>query len=151
MDFAKFPAPYNTELPYYVGLAQERLTLTGATLLEHTLEVAETQEQPGDWFWRAYRDLPQWDKDALANLMQQLEDAFTAKIERGQGELDLMKQVQGIFAQARAVDPDFAARGDDVNLAEAVEVLEGHGISPGISEEVMEMEVEVPKDVQDAH
>ena len=51
-----------------------------------------------------------------------------------------------IIPRARELDPAFKARGDDVTTGEAVEVLRRHGEPLGISDEVLEMMIEVPRE-----
>ena len=50
-----------------------------------------------------------------------------------------------IIRRARELDPAFKARGDGVSTGEAAEVLRRQGEPLGISDEVLETIIEVPR------
>ena len=72
-----------------------------------------------------------------------LVDAHEALARELQGETDLYRQLARLVDRARELDPSLR---DDVTMGEAVEVLRRHGEPLGISDEVLEMIIWVPRE-----
>ena len=67
--------------------------------------------------------------------------ASEASFERAQGEVALLRDTHRLLQRARALDPTMD---DTATVEEAISVLNKHGVSLGISEEVLEMPLTVP-------
>jgi len=157
IDWAYFPKPYDEELPHYAAVAYERLTPEGVELLDEVIAVhasnpgfpvvgdrpprPQWQEQGEDRMLERLEALPEWDRDAIVALTQHFKRASEASIDRAQGEIDLMQQMLALHAKAAAIDPDYPR---DATAGETVAFLRERGVAPGISDEVLEMLVEIP-------
>jgi hypothetical protein len=64
-----------------------------------------------------------------------------ANAEEHQGMASLHKQMMGLFYKAWELDPSLPK---DATTSDAIEVLKRCGVRPGVSEELLEMEMEVP-------
>ena len=152
-----FPKPYDEELPHYAARAYERLTPEGVVFLDEVIAVAASnpsipvagdrpprpqwQGQGEDRLLERLEALPEWDRDAVLALNKHFMEAFEAAIDRNRGEMDLMKQMLAIHAKAVAIDPDYPR---DATAGETVDFLRARGVPVGISDEVLEMLVEIP-------
>jgi hypothetical protein len=136
-----FPEPYDLEVPRRIGAARQELSPEGEEVLERIL----AQEGDPEEVVIAMKPLPQHETNILLALNRFLREAYHAAAQENQGHLDLLAQEGRIFRRAAELDPAFAARGGAVTLGEAVAVLRQHGEAPGISDEVLEMMVEVPR------
>jgi hypothetical protein len=143
LNFSEFPAPFDAELPYHLHKGRGRLTMTGNALLDYTLERDPAAQDPNSWFWRAMKELPEWDQTFIVAFNRRLAEAYDAKIERDEGVTNLLRDVGRIYARAKELDPSLAAEGESFTLGEAVEVLKRHGEPLGVSEEVLEMEFDM--------
>ena len=144
IDWDHFPEPYNRELPFYIAKAFQRLSPEGVEILNEVIEAAARSSAPEwdtDELTARMERLPEWDLNAIVAINKHFMEAFDASIEQARGEQDLFQQAAAIVVRAQELDPEFAARGNEVTLEEAVAVLKRHGVKPGISEEVMEVEV----------
>jgi hypothetical protein len=154
INWDHFPEPFSQELPFYVEKAYERLSPEGVELLDEVLDLnapathgkKRTKAVDEAYFEERFSVLPEWDFTAIVAIIRRLRDAFGAALDQAVGERDLLKQGYSVFARAQELDPEFAARGDAVTMEEAIAVLEAHGVRPGISDEVLEMTVEVRPD-----
>jgi hypothetical protein len=145
MDFSQFPAPYDAELAYFVGRARQRLSPEGAELLERVVlrpDPANLDDSALRYFEETFGTLPQKDQEMLLALIQHFRDARAAMIAEAQGEIGLFEQLQRVLVRAQALDPAFAARGDNVTVGEAVAILKRYGEPVGVSDEVLEMMIE---------
>ncbi len=139
MDF-DFPPPYDVEVPRRVGEARQELSPEGVAVLERLLAQADTPED----LVAALEPLPLGEANTILALNKLFVEAYDAAREENQGWISLFRQEGEIFRRAQELDPAFAARGASVTLGEAVAVLKRHGQPVGISDEVLEMIVEVP-------
>jgi hypothetical protein len=144
MDF-DFPEPYDLEVPRRIGEARQELTPAGEEVLERLLAAlanpggAETPESIAS----AMAPLQPFEQRILHSLNDFLVDAHEALARELQGETDLYRQLARLVDRARELDPSLR---DDVTMAEAVEVLRRHGEPLGISDEVLEMLIWVPRE-----
>ena len=147
IDWDHFPEPYNQELPFYIGKAFQRLSPEGVEVLNEVMvlthKVATGRDLPeaGDPADIGTRlgGLPEEDSTVVLKIAELMGAAFTASAEKQRGERDLFRQGQRIVDRARELDPTL-----DMPLGEAVAALKRHGEPAGISDEVLEMEMEVP-------
>jgi hypothetical protein len=86
-----------------------------------------------------FEDLPQGDKDRLASFVGEMRDGYDRMAKEAQGEAALLGQLAGVFERAEEVSGT-----KPETVGEAVSILEKYGIKHGFSEEVTEMELEVP-------
>jgi hypothetical protein len=148
MDF-DFPEPYDLEVPRRIGEARQQLSPEGEEVLERMIadiSSPEPTETPEEFVVNALLPLPRPDQAVLLRLNNLLIEANKALASEHQGWADFHKQMLSIFRRARELDPEFAARGDEVTTGEAVEVLRRHGEPLGISDEVLEMIIWVPRE-----
>ena len=147
MDF-DFPAPYDLEVPRRIGEARQQLSPEGEEVLERLLagisspEPTETPES----FISALLTLSQPEQAVLLRVNSLLAEAYEAERREHQGWVDFHKQMLSIIRRAQELDPAFKARGNKVTTGEAVEVLRRHGEPLGISDEVLEMIIWVPRE-----
>jgi hypothetical protein len=147
MDF-DFPEPYDLEVPRRIGEARQQLSPEGEAVLERLIAILaqEPTESPEVFIANALLPLPRPEQVVLLRLNNLLLEAYRASEEEHRGYLDLGNQMLSIIRRARELDPAFKARGNDVTTGEAVEVLRRHGEPLGISDEVLEMKVWVPRE-----
>jgi hypothetical protein len=140
-----FPEPYDLEVPRRIGEARKELSPEGEEVLERLLVVlanpggAETPESIAS----AMAQLQPFEQRILHSLNDFLVDAHEALARELQGETDLYRQLARLVDRARDLDPSLR---DDVTMGEAVEVLRRHGEPLGISDEVLEMIIWVPRE-----
>jgi hypothetical protein len=149
IDWDYFPEPYNQELPFYIGKAFQRLSPEGVEVLNEVMVLAHKgatgqdlpeAADPADIGTRL-GGLPEEDSTVVRKITGLMEVAFSASMEKQRGEMDLLRQAQRIVDRARELDPTLDP---DMPLEEAVAALKRHGETAGISDEVLEMEMEVP-------
>jgi hypothetical protein len=148
MDF-DFPEPYDLEVPRRIGEARQQLSPEGEEVLERLLAAMlgeEPRESPEAFVVNALLPLPRPDQAVLLRLNNLLIEAEKALASEHQGWVDFHKQMLSIIRRARELDPALKARGDRVTTGEAVEVLRRHGEPLGISDEVLEMVIWVPRE-----
>ena len=139
MDF-DFPPPYEVEVPRRVGEARQELSPEGVAVLERLLAQADAPED----VVAALEPLTQGEVNTILALNKLFVEAYDAAQEENRGWISLFRQEGEIFRRAQKLDPYFASRGGAVTLGEAVAVLKRHGQPVGISDEVLEIVVEVP-------
>jgi hypothetical protein len=83
------------------------------------------------------------DQANLVHAFKVMAEAHRQETDRARGEADFVSQMLHTMRRAQEVDEE-AAKNDRLTLGEAIAILERHGIKPGISQEVLEMEMEVP-------
>ena len=81
-------------------------------------------------------------KTLLVGVSRFFAEAYDARIRESQGWADLDRQLAALILRARELDPSLRA---GATLGEAIAVLKRHGEPAGISDEVLEMVVEVPE------
>jgi hypothetical protein len=140
-----FPEPYDLEVPRRIGEARQQLSREGLEMLERLLEATadpEFAETPED-FVVALVPLPRPDQAVLLRLNNILIEAYEASAREHQSWADLYRQMRTLLGRARELDPSL---GDDATTGEAVAVLRRNGEPLGVSDEVLEMIVEVPEE-----
>jgi hypothetical protein len=80
----------------------------------------------------------------LLGINRWLSEAYHATQQQNQGWIDLHRQMEAIIGRAQERDLKFAALGGTATAGEAVAILKRHGEPLGVSDEVLEMIVEVP-------
>ncbi len=138
MDF-DFPAPYDQEVPRRIGEARRQLSPEGVAVLEHIM--AETGDLED--IIAAMESLPASDRRVLVDVSRFFAEAYDAQIRESQGWADLHRKLAALILRARELDPSLRT---GASLGEAVEVLKRHGEPLGISDEVLEMVVEMPEE-----
>ena len=78
----------------------------------------------------------------LLGISKLMEEAYEASAKEARGVADLHSQLAVLILRAQALDPSL---GEDTTVGEAIMVLKRHGEPVGVSEEVLEMIVKVPR------
>ena len=138
MDF-DFPAPYDHEVPRRIGEARRQLSPEGIAVLEGI--IAETGDLED--VIAAMESLSSSDRRVLIGISRFFAEAYDARIRESQGWVDLQRQLAGLIVRARELDPSLGA---GATLGEAIVVLKRHGEPLGISDEVLEIAVEMPEE-----
>jgi hypothetical protein len=138
MDF-DFPEPYDREVPRRIGEARQQLSPEGVEVLERIL----SQEGDPEDIVVAMKALPVREPSMLLGISNLLTEAYEERAREHQGWADLHLQMARLIERARELDPSL---GDDATTEEAVAVLRRHGEPLGVSDEVLEMIVEVPEE-----
>jgi hypothetical protein len=141
-----YPRPYSIELPAAIELAYERLTPEGAAILDVLveMEVPDSQKRVGEGSAEDLLDrimeLPEWDRRVVLFINKRLAEATRARVAETQGRIALTSEVERLFERARLIDPTLTL---DDPVARAMEVLRQAGEPVGISDEVLELLVEM--------
>jgi hypothetical protein len=138
MDF-EFPAPYDQEVPHRIGEARRQLSPEGVAVLEGI--IAETGDLED--LIAAMESLPASDRRVLVNLSRLFAEAYDARMRESQGWADLRRHLAALIVRARELDPTLRAGS---TLGDAIVVLKRHGEPLGISDEVLEIAVEMPEE-----
>jgi hypothetical protein len=134
-----FPSPYDHEVPRRIGEARQELSPEGEKVLELLLAETETLED----IIAAMESLPASDRRILVGVSRFFAEAYDARIRESQGWADLHRQLAGLILRARELEPSLRV---GATLGEAIVVLKRHGEPLGISDEVLEMAVEMPEE-----
>jgi hypothetical protein len=138
MDF-DFPAPYDHEVPRRIGEARNQLSPEGVAVLERI--IAETGNLED--IIAAMESLPASDARVLVGVSRLFAEAYDAQMRESQGWADLHRQLAPLILRARELEPSLRA---SATLGEAIVVLKRHGEPLGISDEVLEMTVEMSEE-----
>jgi hypothetical protein len=138
MDFG-FPEPYDLEVPRRIGEARQQLSPEGEEVLERIITATGSPED----VYGAIKALPQREIDILLAVNNFLVEANEAQARALRGWGDLHLQMVRLIERAQELEPSL---GDDATTREAVEVLRRHGEPLGISDEVLEMIIWVPRE-----
>jgi transposase len=138
MDFG-FPAPYDHEVPRRIGEARHQLSPEGVAVLERI--IAETGNLED--IIAAMESLPASDTRVLVGVSRVFAEAYDAQMRDSQGWADLQRQLAPLILRARELEPSLRA---GATLGEAIVVLKRHGEPLGISDEVLEMTVELSEE-----
>ncbi len=144
MDF-DFPEPYDQEVPRRIGEARQQLSPEGEEVLERLLATSAGREptETPETFVSALLPLPQPEQALLLRLNNLLIEAYEASVMEQQGSADLYRQMIRLIERARELGPSL---GEDATAGEAVTVLRHHGEPLGVSDEVLEIIVEVSEE-----
>src|SRR5215217_1140859 len=138
MDF-DFPPPYNHEVPRRIGEARRQLSPEGVAVLEGIIAETGSLEE----VIVAMESLPVSDRRVLVELSRFFAEAYEARIKESQGWADLQRHLAALILRARELEPSLRAAS---SLGEALVVLKRHGEPLGISDEVLEIAVEMPEE-----
>jgi hypothetical protein len=139
MDF-DFPAPYHHEVPRRIGEARRQLSPEGVAVLEGI--IAETGNLEDVIV--AMESLPASDRRVLVDVSRFFAEAYDARIRESEGWAGLQRHLAALILRARELDPSL--RAGATLLGEALVVLKRHGEPLGISDEVLEIAVEMPEE-----
>src|SRR5687768_17556607 len=138
MDF-DFPAPYDHAVPRRIGEARRQLSPEGASVLAGI--IAETWNL--DDVTVAMQKLPASDRRGLVDVSRFFAEAYDARVGEGGGWAGLQRHLAALILRARELDPSLRA---GATLGEAIVVLKRHGEPLGISDEVLEIALEMPEE-----
>ena len=138
MDF-DFPAPYDLEVPRRIGEARRQLSPEGVAVLEGIIAETESLED----VILAMESLPSSDRRVLVGVSRFFAEAYDARMRGGAGWAGLQLHLAALILRARELDPSLRA---DATLREAIVVLKRHGEPLGISDEVLEIAIEMPEE-----
>jgi hypothetical protein len=135
-----FPEPYDVEVPRRIGEARRQLSPEGVAVLERVIA-----DESGDLegIIAAMESLPATDRRILVGVSRFFAEAYDARIRESQGWADLHRQLAGLIVRARELEPSLRV---GATLGEAIVVLKRHGEPLGISDEVLEIAVEMPEE-----
>src|ERR671916_974542 len=138
MDF-DFPAPYDEEVPLRIGEVRHQLSPEGVAVLEGIIDETGGLED----VIVAMESLPPSDRRVLVEVSRFFAEAYDARMREGAGWAGLQRHLAALILRARELDPSLRA---GATLGEAIVVLKRHGEPLGISDEVLEMMVDVPEE-----
>jgi hypothetical protein len=138
MDF-DFPAPYDHEVPRRISEARRQLSPEGVALLEGIIAETGSLEE----VIVAMESLPVSDQRVLVGLSRFFAEAYDARIRESRGWADLQRHLAALILRARELDPSLRA---GATLGEAIVILKRHGEPLGISDEVLEIAIEMPEE-----
>jgi hypothetical protein len=138
MDF-DFPAPYDHEVPRRIAEARRQLSPEGVAVLEGI--IAETGDL--EEVIVAMESLTASDKRVLVSVSRFFAEAYDARMRESQGWANLHRHLAALIVRARELDPTLRT---GVTLAEAIVVLKRYGEPLGISDEVLEIALEMPEE-----
>src|ERR671938_1566109 len=134
-----FPAPYDEEVPRRIGEVRHQLSPEGVAVLEGIIDESGSLE---DVIF-AMESLPSSDRRVLVGLSRFFAEAYDARIKESQGWADLHHHLAALILRARELDPSLRA---GATLGEAIVVLKRHGEPLGISDEILEIAIEMPEE-----
>jgi hypothetical protein len=138
MDF-EFPAPYDEEVPRRIGEVLHQLSPEGVTVLEGIIDKSGSLED----VIVAMESLPASDRHVLVGLSRFFAEAYDARMRESEGWAGLQRHLAGLIVRARELEPSLRA---GATLSEAIVVLKRHGEPLGISDEVLEIAIEMPEE-----
>ena len=134
-----FPEPYDLEVPRRIGEARRQLSPEGVAVLESI--IAETGDLED--VIAAMESLPSSDRHVLVGLSRFFAEAYHARMRESEGWAGLQRLLAGLIVRARELDPSLRA---GASLREAIVVLKRHAEPLGISDEVLEIAIEMPEE-----
>src|SRR5919112_1316697 len=138
MDF-DLPPPYDHEVPRRIGEARHQLSPEGVVVLEGIIAETENLED----VIVAMESLPASDRRVLVDVSRYFAEAYDARMREGAGWADLQRHLAALILRARELHPSLRA---GATLGEAIVVLKSHGDPLGISDEVLEIALEMPEE-----
>src|SRR5215216_7829084 len=138
MDF-DFPAPYDHEVPRRIREAPRHLSPEGIAVLEGI--IAETGDLEDVIV--AMEALPASDRRVLVGVSRFFAEAYDARMREGAGWAGLQRHLAGLIVRSRELEPSLRA---GASLSEAIVVLKRHGEPLGISDEILEIAIEMPEE-----
>ncbi len=138
MDF-DFPPPYDQAVPRRIGEARRQLSPEGVVVLEGIIAETGSLED----LIVAMESLPASDRRVLVDVSTFFAEAYDARIRQSQGWAGLQHHLAGLILRARELAPSLRA---GATLGEALVILRRHGEPLGISDEVLEIAIEMPEE-----
>jgi len=138
MDF-DFPPPYDHEVPRRIGEARRQLSPEGVAVLEGIIAESGSLED----VIVGMESLPSSDRRVLVGLSRFFAEAYDAQIRESEGWADLQRHLAALIVRARELDRTLRA---GATLGEAIVVLNRHGEPLGISDEVLEIAIDMPEE-----
>jgi hypothetical protein len=138
MDF-DFPAPYDEEVPRRIGEVRHQLSPEGVAVLEGIIDESGSLED----VIAAMESLPSSDRHVLVSLSRFFAEAYDARMRESEGWAGLQRHLAGLIVRARELEPSLRA---GATLGEALVVLKRHGEPLGVSDEILEIAVEMPEE-----
>jgi hypothetical protein len=138
MDF-DFPPPYDNEVPRRISEARRKLSGEGVAVLEGIIAERGTLED----VIVAMESLPASDRRVLVEVSTFFAEAYDARIRESQGWAGLQRHLAALILRARELEPSVRA---GATLSEALVVLKRHGEPLGISDEVLEIALQMPEE-----
>src|SRR3954451_17914319 len=133
-----FSAPYDHEVTRRISEARRQLSPEGIVVLEGIIAETGSLEE----VIVAMESLPSSDRRVLVGLSRFFAEAYDARIRESQGWAALQRHLAALILRARELDPSLRA---GATLGEAIVVLKRHGEPLGISDEVLEIAIEMPE------
>jgi hypothetical protein len=134
-----FPPPYDYEVPRRIEEVRHQLSPEGVAVLEGIINETGSLED----VIVAMESLPPSDRHVLVGLSRFFAEAYDARMRESEGWADLQRHLAGLIVRARELDPSLRA---GASLSEAIVVLKRHGEPLGISDEVLEIAIEMPEE-----
>ena len=138
MDF-DFPPPYDNEVPRRISEARRKLSGEGVAVLEGIIAERGTLED----VIVAMESLPASERRVLVEVSTFFAEAYDARIRESQGWAGLQRHLAALILRARELEPSVRA---GATLSEALVVLKRHGEPLGISDEVLEIALQMPEE-----
>jgi hypothetical protein len=138
MDF-DFPAPYDNEVPRRISEARRQVSPEGVAVLEGIIAESGSLED----LILAMESLPSSDRRVLVDVSRFFAEAYDARMRESEDWAGLQRHLAGLILRARELDPSLGA---GATLGEAIVVLKRHGEPLGISDEVLEIAIEMPEE-----
>ena len=138
MDF-DFPPPYDEEVPRRIDEVRHQLSPEGVAVLEGIIDESGNLED----VIVAMESLPSSDKQVLVGLSRFFAEAYDARMRESEGWAGLQRHLVALIVRARELDPSLRA---GASLSEAIVVLKRHGEPLGISDEVLEIAIEMTEE-----
>jgi hypothetical protein len=134
-----FPAPYDEEVPRRIGEVRNQLSPEGVAVLEGIINESGSLED----VIAAMESLPSSDRHVLVGLSKFFAEAYDARMRESEGWAGLQRHLAGLIVRARELEPSLRA---GATLGEALVVLKRHGEPLGVSDEILEIAVEMPEE-----
>jgi hypothetical protein len=134
-----FPPPYDHEVPRRIGEARRQLSPEGVVVLEGIIAETGSLED----VIVAMESLPSSDRRVLVGLSRFFAEAYDARIRESEGWADLQRHLAALIVRARELEPSLRA---GATLGEAIVVLKRHDEPLGISDEILEIAIEMPEE-----
>jgi hypothetical protein len=138
MDF-DFPTPYDQEVPRCIGEVRHQLSPEGVAVLEGIIAETENLED----VIAAMESLPSSDRHVLVGLSRFFAEAYDARMRESEGWAGLQVHLAALIVRARELEPSLRV---GASLSEALVVLKRRGEPLGISDEVLEIALEMPEE-----
>ena len=138
MDF-DFPPPYDHEVPRRIGEARRQLSPEGVAVLEGI--IAETGDLED--VIAAMESLPAADRRVLVGVSRFFAEAYDAQMRESQGWADLHRHLAALIVRGGEFDPSLRA---GETWGEAIVVLKRQGEPFGISDEFLEIALEMQEE-----